>query len=215
MEDNEEVAKLSTHGQDMLQAINNLRGEESLSDVTVVVGGKEFLTHKVILCAASEYFKAMFTSGFSESSKSEITIEGDSTIFERILEFMYTGELRLTDDILPDVIQMASYFQFTHVLTVCERFLQKRLRNRDISFDTIVQVSIAYGPVSNIAEDHLATNFQDIIKEPTFDDLPVEILENFLDRNDLTALSMSITEEHVSFTVFVTLHPHLHPTPYL
>ena len=79
--------------------------------------------HTVTLCATSEYFKAMFTSGFSKSSKSEITIEGKSTIFERILEFMCTGELHLTDDILPDVIQMASYFQFTHVLTVCERFL--------------------------------------------------------------------------------------------
>ncbi|XP_072040529.1 kelch-like protein 41 [Amphiura filiformis] len=141
----------------------------------------------------------MFTSGFQESDKSEVSVDGcgDSTIFERILEFIYTGQLRLTDDLLPDIIQMASYFQFTHVLTVCERFLQRRFRDKTIDFETVVHVSGAYGPLGNIAEDYIATNFKEFAELPSFNETPLDLLETLLDRNDLTALAQQVTENDV------------------
>ena len=195
----DEVTKYANHGEEMLNCINELREESSLSDVTVIMEGRKFHTHKVVLCAASGYFKAMFTSGFQESDKTEVTVDGDAGIFERILEFIYSGQLRINDDILPDIIQMASYFQFTHALAVCERFLQKRFRDKTIDFETVVHVSGAYGPLGNVAEDYIASNFLEFSKLPSFNETPLDLLETLLDRNDLTALSQKIEEKDVSY----------------
>jgi len=44
---------------EMLWAVNN----KLFHDVVFVVGDKRFAAHKVVLCARSPYFKALFTSG--------------------------------------------------------------------------------------------------------------------------------------------------------
>ncbi|KAI9022194.1 hypothetical protein CLU79DRAFT_751585 [Phycomyces nitens] len=51
-----------------------------------------FFGHKVVLASASEWFKNLFTSGMSESSKSEITIqETDPRVFEKLLRLIYSS----------------------------------------------------------------------------------------------------------------------------
>ena len=57
----------------------------------------------------------------------EITIEGDSTIFENLLEFAYTGCIKdLSPDNVCDIMSMAGYLQFTHALTMCKTFVCKK-----------------------------------------------------------------------------------------
>ena len=50
-----------SHPKEILSMLNNLRANEQLCDVTLLVGSKQILCHKVVLSAASPYFQAMFT----------------------------------------------------------------------------------------------------------------------------------------------------------
>ena len=76
-------------------SLNDLRKQGLLCDVTIKVAGRSFPSHKNILAASSSYFMAMFTHGFKENAESEITIDGKPEIFEVLLEYTYTGDLRI------------------------------------------------------------------------------------------------------------------------
>ena len=56
--------------QSLAQFVNN----EQFSDVSFIVEGKVVYGHKIILSLLSERFRAMFSSGFKESSLKEIEI---------------------------------------------------------------------------------------------------------------------------------------------
>lgn len=55
--DYEDVAHFRALG----QSINAFRVNDELCDVTLLVDGHKIRAHKIILAAASPYFKAMFT----------------------------------------------------------------------------------------------------------------------------------------------------------
>ncbi len=65
--------------------------------VTVLVGSQEtrFELHKGLLCASSDFFKAVITSDFKERDQNEIKLpEQDVKIFRFFVHWLYTGRLR-------------------------------------------------------------------------------------------------------------------------
>ena len=108
---------------DMQQTLNGLQREEEdhqPCDVVIHVGGETFRARKDILAASSSYFKAMFTSGFKESSEREIKLEGRGEIFRVILQFAYTGKLETTPGNLYEVLSMACYLQY--IDAICDSY---------------------------------------------------------------------------------------------
>ena len=49
------------HFKGLGNSINDLRLNDELCDITLMVGNKSIKAHKVILAASSPYFRAMFT----------------------------------------------------------------------------------------------------------------------------------------------------------
>ncbi|XP_072027980.1 kelch-like ECH-associated protein 1 [Amphiura filiformis] len=112
-----------------------------------------FPAHKAVLCAASTYFSAMFTSGFQEASQSEINIKGSSAAFEQLLDFAYTGVIKMNTHLISDIISMASYMQFNKVVPLCSEFL-------NVAYDEkLIRLPDAFN-VLNIATAHELPSFQ-------------------------------------------------------
>ena len=184
------------HSKVLLTSVSDLRQEPRLSDITIVMEGQSFRANKILLCAASNYFKAMFTSGFEEANSSEVNIEGNPNIFALLVDFVYTGRLLFTNEQAPQLVKMASYFQFETVLVLLEDYLQKHARA--FSFDSVVGIAEAGGQIGEAAKSHLVADFIQFAESPVFKNLPAATVDEFLDRQDLTALSQSITEDDVS-----------------
>ncbi len=110
------------------QALNELRKENLLCDIIINVGGKGFNAHRAVLAATSSYFKAMFTSGFKESTQNEINIDGNPDVFRVLITFAYTGVLELSPKTAYDVLNMACYMQFTMVYKTCATFINGCLK---------------------------------------------------------------------------------------
>ncbi|XP_072041306.1 kelch-like protein 28 [Amphiura filiformis] len=110
------------------QALNDLREENQLCDIIINVGGRAFNAHKAVLAASSSYYKAMFTSGFKESTEKEINIEGNPGIFKVLIHYAYTGVLKMSPRTAFDVLDMACYMQFTHVYKTCATFIEGCLK---------------------------------------------------------------------------------------
>ena len=83
----------------LMQSLNDLRKQKTFCDVVVRAGSsdRELSSHKCVLAAVSNYFKAMFTAGLAESNQEEVTINGiSSTILEQLLDYAYTAEIKIT-----------------------------------------------------------------------------------------------------------------------
>ncbi|KAG7277037.1 hypothetical protein CRUP_025447 [Coryphaenoides rupestris] len=111
-----------THG------LKQLLDAQQLCDVTLLVEGKKFMCHRVLLAAVSPYFRAMFTSPLVESRLTEIRLEEvTSSVMETVIQFVYTGEAGLSLDTAEDLFVAANLLQVMPLQELCSRFLFEHL----------------------------------------------------------------------------------------
>ena len=117
------------HPKEALEIMNMLRHSGKLCDVTLRAGAETFRAHKVVLSAASPYFKAMFcTSGMRESDMMDIPLQGvKPTVLTTLIEFAYTSEIHVSELNVCSLLPAATMFQITHVVEACCTFLEHQL----------------------------------------------------------------------------------------
>lgn len=121
---------------------------EDFSDVTFIVENKPLQAHRLVLSISSDRFRAMFSSGFRESSEREIHIEeGSYEVFKLMLEYMYTGEppyvLQVgsqTDPMLAaELLTLADQYMLDHLKQLCEARLAEEVREDTV--DSILELA--------------------------------------------------------------------------
>ncbi|XP_061442002.1 kelch-like protein 40 [Rhineura floridana] len=125
----EQAEELRLYQQTLLQdGLKDMLDHNKFLDCVLKVKGKEFPCHRLVLAACSPYFRAMFLSDVEESKKKEISLEDvDPEVVGKILHYIYTSELELTEQNVQDIFSVANMFQIPSIFTVCVSFLQKRL----------------------------------------------------------------------------------------
>lgn len=94
------------------------------ADVTIVVDGKVFPCHKVVLCAMSPYFDAMFSHDMVETRGGIVTLHDiEPNTFSTILKFMYTGEEVVEHSNAESIFRASSMLQIPCLQERCEEFL--------------------------------------------------------------------------------------------
>jgi kelch-like protein 19 len=89
-----------------------MRSHHMLTDVVLEVGSELFHAHKVVLAAASPYFKAMFTGGLKESEMSRVKLQGVCPSSMGVLiKFMYTGTVNISELTVCELLLTATMFQ--------------------------------------------------------------------------------------------------------
>lgn len=69
---------MSNYARETMKMMFMMRSHHMLTDVVLEVKTELFYAHKVILSAASPYFKAMFTGGLKECEMSRVKLQGVS-----------------------------------------------------------------------------------------------------------------------------------------
>ena len=87
-----------------------MRDEEDLIDITFACEGKKLGAHKLVLYSCSPYFKDLLKEN---KSQHPIFFFHDISydILKAILEYMYLGEVHITNDNLKDFIRVAEALQ--------------------------------------------------------------------------------------------------------
>lgn len=101
-----------------------------LSDISLLVGEKTFLAHKLILSARSSVFAAMFTHDSVEKQKSRVEIPDVSPeTFEAFLTYLYTGTLTgdLEDTSAEKLLVVADKYGIEQLKSMCEEYLITRV----------------------------------------------------------------------------------------
>ncbi|KAI5721857.1 longitudinals lacking protein-like isoform X1 [Diaphorina citri] len=90
----------------MVTSFKHLRNDNSFTDVTLACEGQTCKAHKMVLSACSPYFKTLLEEN---PSKHPIIILKDVPFkhLTDILEFMYAGEVNVSQDQLPSFLKTA------------------------------------------------------------------------------------------------------------
>ncbi|KAJ1485373.1 BTB/POZ protein [Baffinella frigidus] len=80
------------HRESLGLSMQALREAGTFCDATVLVGGRTFHVHRVVIAGGSEVLAAMFTAGLREGKTQTAELpEMDAASFETLLRFLYTG----------------------------------------------------------------------------------------------------------------------------
>ena len=188
--------------------LDRLRQQATFCDVNIVVGDQQFPAHKAVLSSASDYFQGMFSSGFQESTMSEVTLPGTEESFAQILDFAYTGHLTLSLQTVTDILKMACYMVFTDAVELCAAYLI--VVKNQLTFEDCFEIwSIAsnHSGLSDVAQlyrSHLLQNFSKCIESTAFlENSSASVMMDFL--SDEEVESDDITEEHILQAVLAWL----------
>ncbi len=73
---------------------------------------RNFQVHRVVLASCSDYFRAMFSHDMLESKASQLDLSAvPSQGFEPLLDFAYSGKLKLNLLNIGDVLATSSFLQ--------------------------------------------------------------------------------------------------------
>jgi len=97
-------------------------------DVTLSVDGQMFPCHRALLASASEYFRCLFTTSLAEQNQSVITISGvDASSMRLVLDYIYTGRVELTSDVVQNLLSAANLFQLRGLRDGCAEYMEQKI----------------------------------------------------------------------------------------
>ncbi|CAL4099376.1 unnamed protein product [Meganyctiphanes norvegica] len=129
----------------IVTAFQSLRDEEDFVDVTVACDGHSYSAHKMVLSACSPYFRVLLRAN---PCQHPIVILKDvgHTEMERLLEFMYNGEVSIAQDQLAAFLKTAESLKIRGLAGNSDDMEQ--FQRADISYNYNSRCSIGGGGAS-------------------------------------------------------------------
>ena len=116
-----------------------------MSDVTFVVRASEknsreirVPAHKYVLAISSPVFYAMFYGDIAEKNNSIHLPDCHANGFHEFLRFLYSDEVKLTTDLVLEVLYLSKKYIVPHLTTKCVEYLEKEL-NCNNAFEILKQ----------------------------------------------------------------------------
>ncbi|XP_044290461.1 myoneurin isoform X2 [Varanus komodoensis] len=109
----------SHHCEHLLERLNKQREVGFLCDCTIVIGEFQFKAHRNVLASFSEYFGAFYR----DTSESNVFLDQNQVKadgFQKLLEFIYTGDLNLDSWNVKEIHQAADYLKVEEVVAKCK-----------------------------------------------------------------------------------------------
>lgn len=123
MDQQQYCLKWSNYSSNLAAAFSNLFDSATLTDVTLVCGGTVFNAHKVILAACSKNFADLFERAPVGTGQICVMLEATSADnMHALLEFMYKGEVHVSQKALESFLKAAENLQVKGLTTEHGRF---------------------------------------------------------------------------------------------
>ena len=174
------------------------RLHEEFIDVRLKVGEDIFPAHRIVLAANSDYFHAMFTNGMKESYQEMIELIDESIsaeVLKILLDSIYSGDLRVNENNVFEVLAAANHLQITNVVHQCCDFLKREFVQ--VGFDvqkycqlTAIAERQGLKDLQEAAEHKMASMYKEICDSEYFlAQISADQLMSLLKRDDLSAPS--------------------------
>ena len=154
----------------ILQSSNKQQFDGELNDVTIEVGKQNIPANRKVLSGYSKFFESMFLLPFKEQGKGIVALqELDGNAVKDLIEFMYTGELKITTENVMTLISTSDFLDMENVKNYCFDCLLTML-NASNSLE-IFLASTLYSALPLVFHqvcDYISDNFEAVGVEDDF-----------------------------------------------
>ena len=162
----------------------------------MVVKGKELTAHKAVLAAASPFFLSLLTSDMRESKEHLIRIEleeATASVMEDVLQFLYTGNVSVTEENAHNLMATADYLLLPGLKTMVDRYLMQILTIENCVFNYYFADKYQCVELKEKARKMINSDFSVVIETDDFLSLDVKQVMEWVSSDDITVN----TEEEV------------------
>ncbi|XP_066302922.1 kelch repeat and BTB domain-containing protein 2-like [Branchiostoma lanceolatum] len=200
------------HG--FLGTVGDLQKAGVLQDVILEVEGRRFPCHRLVLSAASPYFRAMFTSDMAESRQKAVVLQGlDAGMIGEILSYIYSGNLHVSPDKVQPLYQAADLLQLDYVRDTCSSYMAKNVeRSTCVDLYKFVDV-FSVDTVRKVCLQHIAKYFTEVASSEEFYSLSVNQLTEIISHDELDVKEETTVWEAVVRWVQHSREDRLHHLP--
>jgi len=157
---------------DNMALLLDMDKEDSFSDVTFVIDGKQFYAHRSILSVRSPVFRTMFKTNMKEKADGIVNIEDVSkAAFKQLLRFLYTGQCQLSEDNAVDMLALADRYDVGQLKLMCEDVLSKKLCLANVGQTLLLADMYHSAELKKYIISFIADHFFEVITTDGFKDL--------------------------------------------
>ncbi|XP_044289877.1 gigaxonin isoform X2 [Varanus komodoensis] len=171
------------HPARLLRALSSFREEGRFCDAHLVLEGAEIPVQTNILAAASPYIrtKLNYNPPKDDGSTYKIELDGISVdIMKEILDYIFSGQIRLSEDTIQDVVQAADLLLLTDLKTLCCEFLEGCIAAENCIGIRDFALHYCLHHVHYLASEYLETHFRDVSSTEEFLELSPQKLKEIL-----------------------------------
>ena len=182
------TADPARHREDLLERLDALRRKETFCDVTVAVNGKEFKAYKVVLAAASPFFLSLLENDMRERKEQLIEIkleEATASVMEDVLEYIYTGNVSVTEESCHNLIATADYLLLPGLKTLAVEFLKEKVTVQNCVFNYYFANKYRCTELTEIYCSVINLNFSDVLKTDDFLNLDMKQVMEWVSSDDV------------------------------
>ncbi|XP_030248703.1 kelch-like protein 38 [Sparus aurata] len=186
----------------LLLQLNRLRQESVLTDVSLCSDNTEIPCHRNVLVSSSPYFRAMFCNNFMERQQTKIYLKGITpNILSSIIDYVYTGLISISIDIVLPLMQAASMLQYGRLFEACSNFLQMQLSPDNCLSMVRLSEIMSCNTLRDKAKEMAMRSFSDVSASEDLCELSLPELMGYLEDDTLCA-----EEEQVFETLVAWIH---------
>ncbi|XP_049419628.1 kelch-like protein 11 [Epinephelus fuscoguttatus] len=149
--------------------------------------------HRSVLSAASQYFTLLLGGQYSESVSGRVELREwsspagpDPDTVEGVIQFMYTGQIRVTTANVHEVLELADRFLLAQLKSFCGEFLMKKLNLSNCVAVHSLAHMYTLDQLAQGAAKMIRRNFHKIICHEEFFTLPFHLVRDWLSDSGIT-----------------------------
>ena len=173
---------------ELAKRLNMLRRQDHLCDITLVTkDGNVFKAHRNVLSAVSPFFFKLHQSNMKENQEGIVRFEAISgALMEDVLEFIYTGSVKVTQENSKDLIAAANFLVIPGLKTLSGRYLEGEMSESNcISTFYFAELYQCDELITN-ARKFIHTNFASVAEMDEFLNLEAKEVERWISSDEIS-----------------------------
>lgn len=163
----------------ILENLRNQRTDGKFCDIVLHVENESFPAHRSILAASSPYFESILKN--HRVTKEELTVKWkNSESFKVMLDYMYSGNVKIDESNIQEVLRLADHFLMNKLKNYCENYLEKFVSPDNFFFTKEIAEKYSLTKLQDALTTFFGKNVVQLLQQPQVLEMTFKKFETFL-----------------------------------
>ncbi|XP_077975522.1 kelch-like protein 26 [Styela clava] len=178
---------VNEHNALMMGKLHSMKKDGQHSDLVIKVGSEEFLVHKNMMSAGSDYFDAMLSHDNLETNTGIVKMQDvDVESVKVCIDYIYTGKASITLEKSEQLLHVATLMQLSVLCDKIAEFLKAKLDMKTLPFIKQTASMFEIQTIKTACDDFALSNMGAISQEEYFNELDVEFISFMVGSKNLS-----------------------------